>query len=139
MGSGARSMRDAFWALLPGLGLLLAGVSIGDPALTRAFLAAGGLTVLLAIMGSLLSHIAAGQSMRHLLMAMVVGMLLRLGGVAVFCFAMTLWPDVHLVAACLAAAGGVLLCLLIDSACLAQRLSASSPPPTPTQSETAGA
>lgn len=139
MTPGGRNLRDALLVQVPGVGLIVAGVMMGDPALQRALLAAGALTIGLAILGTLLSQLAAGQSMQHLMLAMLVGMLLRLGGVALFCLGMSFWPEVHLIAACLAAAGGVLLCLLIDSACLAQRLSASSPPPTQSESETAGA
>ena len=145
MSPAVRSLRDALLVQIPGLALVMVGVLLSDPGLMRALIAAGLLSIVLAALGSLLSHLAAEQSMRHLMLAMVVGMLLRLGGVALFCVVMSFWPEVHLIAACLAAAGGVLLCLLIDSACLAQRLSHFPPSPQQSsqpphsESETAGA
>ena len=73
-----------------------------------------------------LLRLAAPRGLHAVLAGVVGGMLLRLMALTGFCFGMTLIPEIHLTAACLSAAGGLVLGLIIDSAIIARSLSAHS-------------
>ena len=80
----------------------------------------------MAALSMFMLRLTAPKGASAVLAGVVGGMMLRLVALAVFCFAISLFPQIHLMVASLAATAGLVAALIIDSASIARSLSARS-------------
>lgn len=112
--------------LLPAVLLALVALIVPSPGVSMALAAASLCCAFMALLGMLLLRLTSDGSVAKILAGVVGGMLMRLVAVAVFCLTIPLLDGVHVLAACLAVAGGLVAALIIDSTLVARRLCAHS-------------
>ena len=118
-------------ALLPALVLACLAFFSPHSAYQFGFAVASVFTAVMAIVSMLLLRLTSSHGVQGVLLGVVSGMLFRLVALVVFCFAVRLFPEVHLITACLAAVAGLVAALIIDSASIARRLCPSKSEPVP--------
>lgn len=113
-------------ALIPAVLLFVASFAMTTPEIRWALIAASAFSGVMAALSMFMLRFTAAKGPQAVLAGVVGGMLLRLMSLAIFCVAMSLVPQVHLLTACLAATAGLVAALIIDSASIARSLSARS-------------
>jgi hypothetical protein len=113
-------------AMAPALLLFLVSFAMTTPEVRYALMAAAGFSAVIAALSMFMLRLTAPKGASAVLAGVVGGMLLRLVALAVFCFFMSLMPEVHLTVACLAATASLVAALIIDSAGIARSLSVRS-------------